>query len=111
MLHKKVNISLLWRLRRVNRAWKKNVGTTVEWAALEMVRIDSPGLLQYLAYRHELRPSLLERVEDELRALTVLLAEQLMSSQVRQRLPSLGHGRLEPAIGRRGRWSPAGRWA
>ena len=37
ILHERVNVSLLWRLRRVNRAWREKVGTTVEWAALEMV--------------------------------------------------------------------------
>ena len=106
LLHRRVNISLLWRLRRVNRAWKKNVGTTVEWAALEMVRIDSLGLLQYLAVRHELRPSLRERVEDELRALTVLLTEQWVSYRDRPEIARSWAGRLEPAIGRSGSWLP-----
>ena len=78
LLHKRVNISLLWRLRRVNRAWKREVGTTIEWAALEMVRVDSPGLLRYLAVRHEPLPSLRERVEGELRAFAILLAESWM---------------------------------
>ena len=47
-LHREVNVSLMWRLRRVSRAWKRSVGTTLEWAALEVVRVDSPGYVQYL---------------------------------------------------------------
>jgi hypothetical protein len=77
LLHRKVDVSLLWRLRRVNRAWKRNVATSLEWAALEIVRVDAPGYLQYLRDRHERRPSLQERVEDELRSLSVLLSECL----------------------------------
>ena len=41
LLHREVNVSLLWRLRRVSRAWKGSVGTTLEWAAFEVVRVDS----------------------------------------------------------------------
>jgi hypothetical protein len=84
LLHKRVNVSLLWRLRKVNRAWKKKVGTTLEWAALEFVRIDSPGFLRLLEKRGERRPSLRERVESELESLAMLFAENLsdFSSQV-----------------------------
>ena len=84
LLHKRVNVSLLWRLRKLNRAWKKKVGTTLEWAALEFVRIDSPGFLRLLEKRGEHRPSLRERVESELDSPVVLLAENLseFSSQV-----------------------------
>lgn len=78
LLHKRVNVSLLWRLRRVKRAWKRKVGTTVEWAALEMVRVDLPGFLRSLAARREPRPSLRERVKNELTAFSVLLAEHLV---------------------------------
>lgn len=85
LLHKKVNVSLLWRLRRVNRAWKNEVGKTIEWAALEMVRLDSPGYLLFLAERGERRPSMQERVEVELNALMVLLSECLESVVVRSR--------------------------
>ena len=67
----------LWRLRRVNRAWKRNVGSSLEWAALEMVRVDTPGLICYLRKTGELRPSLRERVESELTSLEALLCEQL----------------------------------
>lgn len=77
LLHKRVNVSLLWRLRRVSRAWKRNVGVSLEWAALEVVRIDAPGLIRYLEERRERRPPLRERVEDELRAIKVLLSEPL----------------------------------
>ena len=77
LLHKRVNVSLLWRLRKVNRAWKNKVGTTLEWVALEFVRIDSPGFLRLLEKRGERRPSLRERVEKELDSLDVILAEDL----------------------------------
>ena len=83
LLHRKVNISLLWRLRRVNHAWRKKVAGSLEWGALEIVRIDAPGLTRYLEERQERRPPLRERVEDELRAITVLISEDLaeLSSQ------------------------------
>ena len=77
LLHKRVNISSLWRLRRVSRAWRESVARSVEWAALEVVRVDSPGLNRYLEKRGERRPPLRERVEDELRFLSVLLSENL----------------------------------
>ena len=91
LLHKKVNVSLLWRLRKVNRAWKKKVGTSLEWAALEFVRVDSPGFLQLLEKRGERRPSLRERVESELDSLAVLFAENLsdFSSQVEMSLSTV----------------------
>lgn len=84
LLHERVNISLLWRLRRVNRAWREKVGNTLEWAALEFVRIDAPGFQRLLESCGERRPSLRERVESELGSFTVLLAESLskLSSQV-----------------------------
>lgn len=63
----------------MNRAWREKVGTTVEWAALEMVQVDSPGFLQFIADRCEPRPSLRERVECELESFTMLLAERLVS--------------------------------
>ena len=60
----------------MNKAWKRKVGTSLEWAALEIVRVDTPGLLRYLEERGECRPSLRERVESELNSLAVLLCEQ-----------------------------------
>ena len=78
LLHKKVNVTLMWRLRRVSRDWKRSVAQTLEWAALEVVRVDSPGYLRFLRERGERRPSLQERVEDELRSVTVLLSECLV---------------------------------
>jgi hypothetical protein len=75
-------VSLLWRLRRVNKAWKRSVGTSLEWAALEMVRVDSPGFLRYLQERRERRPSLLERVESERRSIAMLLAERLVGDSI-----------------------------
>ena len=61
LLHQRVNVSLLWRLRWVNRVWREKVNTTVEWAALGVVRVDSPGFLQLISERCERRPSLRER--------------------------------------------------
>lgn len=105
LLHRGVNISLLWRLRRVNRAWKEKVATTKEWAALEMVRVDSPGFLLYIAARREPRPSLRERVENELSALSILLAEDLVSFTGRSESVQLVADRLEPVRGGRRRVS------
>lgn len=79
LLHRRVNVSLLWRLRRVNRAWKRSVGVSLHWAALEIVRVDTPGLTRYLTEQGERRPSLRERVEGEMKSVTVLLAEDLAS--------------------------------
>ena len=76
-LHEGVNISLLRRLRRVSHAWRKGVGETREWAALEMARLDSPGLIRYLAAHCEVLPPLRDRVESELRAISFLLTECL----------------------------------
>ena len=78
LLHKKVNVSLMWRLRRVSRDWRRGVALTLEWAALEVVRIDSPGYIRFLKEHGERRPSLQERVEDELQSITVLLSESLV---------------------------------
>lgn len=77
LLHQRVNISLLWRLRRVNKAWRGKVGTSLEWTALEMVRVDAPGLARYLAQKGERRPSLRERVESEIKSFVMLLDERL----------------------------------
>lgn len=62
----------------MNNAWRRKVGTTMEWSALKMVRVDLSGYLQFLVARHELRPLLCERVEDELFAVSVLLAKHLV---------------------------------
>ena len=78
LLHRKVNVSLLWRLQRVNMTWRGKIGTTLEWSALEMVRLDSPGYLRVLASRRVPRPSLRERVESERAAFLVLLGERLV---------------------------------
>lgn len=61
----------------MSKAWKESVGTTLEWTALEVVRVDTPGYIQYLRGRGERRASLRERVEDESRAITRLLSERL----------------------------------
>ena len=103
LLHKRVNVSLLWRLRRVNRVWREKVGTTVEWAALEMVRLDSPGYLRYFADRSERQPSLHERVESELSAFTILLSEHLLSFASRSEMVLPRTDRLRAVEGERGR--------
>ena len=108
LLHKRVNVSLLWRLRRVSRSWKEKVGTTVEWAALEMVRVDSPGYLQYLSARHESRPPLRERVEDELAALSVLLAEHLVDYADQTESSWSGTGSLSSIESGKDRFSAGG---
>lgn len=77
LLHQRVNVSLLWRLRRVSRAWKESVARSLEWSALEIVRIDTPGFVRYLEQHCERRPSLRERVEDELKSISELLKEHL----------------------------------
>ena len=79
LLHQRVNVSLLWHLRRVNRAWNRSVGGSLHWAALEIVRVDTPGLMRYLSEHCERRPSLRERVKGEIQSITVLLAENLAS--------------------------------
>ena len=56
------------------------MSNSLEWAALEMVRVDSPGFLRYLRERRERRPSLQERVESERKLIAVLLAENLVES-------------------------------
>ena len=77
VLHNIVNISLLWRLRRVNHAWKESVARLVEWTALEVVRVDTTGMIRYLEERRECLPPLRERVEDELRSISMLLSDTL----------------------------------
>lgn len=99
-LHREVNISLLWRRRRVSKAWKESVGTTLEWTALEVVRVDTPGYIQYLRGRGERRASLRERVKDELRAITRLLSERLedyvlRSERIRVTQGGFGEGRRD----------------
>ena len=54
------------------------------------MRVDTPGLIRYLEKRGERRPSLRERVENELNSLAVLLCEQ-PSDFVFQLLPSAGN--------------------
>ena len=89
LLHQRVNVSLLWRLRRVNKAWKGRVGSSLEWAALEMVRVDSPGFMHYLAKNGENRPSLRDRVESEARSFELLLCERLSDFSAAPRLSLL----------------------
>ena len=64
LLRQRVNVSL-WHLRRVNYAWKRSVGESLQWSALEIVWVDSPGFMRYLREHGERRPSLRERVESE----------------------------------------------
>lgn len=95
LMHQRVNISLLRRLRRVNKAWKRKVGDSLEWAALDIVKVDTPGLIRYLKKTGELRPSLRERVESELDSLAVLLCEHLSDFASSPKLSSLDAGRIE----------------
>lgn len=46
------SISLLRRLRGLNRAWRDYLGTTLEWTALEFTRMDTPGYARFIA-RHQ----------------------------------------------------------
>ena len=110
LMHKRVNVSLLWRLRRVNRAWRERVGSSVEWAALEVVRLNSPGYLRLLAERGERRPSMQERVEGEIRMLTILLSERLESFIIQsEELQSREVRRESTQVDRRQHWTKT--WA
>ena len=40
-------ISLILRLRRVNKHWRDLISTTVEWVALEFTRLDASGYVHY----------------------------------------------------------------
>ena len=95
LMHQRVNVSLLWRLRRVNKAWKREVGDSLEWAALDIVRLDTPGLIRYLKRTSELRPSLRDRVESELKSLAVLLCEHLSDFVPSQESTSFEADRIE----------------
>ena len=66
----------------MNRAWRDCVGGTLEWAALDMVRVDTPGLHQYLLELAERCPSLQERVESELMSFRLILSEHLENFEV-----------------------------
>ena len=100
LLHQRVNISLLWRLRRVNRAWRVKVGTSLEWAALEMVRVDAPGLARYLKRKGEKYPTLRERVESEMRSFASLLGERLPDFSLQLASTSLKEeGSVEVVVG------------
>ena len=79
----------------MNRAWKEQVGSSLEWAALEMVKVDTPGLIRYLKETGELRPSLRERVESELNSFAVLLCEQLSEFDSSPGLSSLDANNAE----------------
>lgn len=71
------SISLLYRLRRVNRAWRDFVGTTIEWTALEVTRLDNPGYERFARKwrgSHK-RRTRFERYNIEIGNLNVLLSE------------------------------------
>ena len=82
LFHYRVNMSLLWRLRQVNRAWKDCVGGTLEWVALDIVQVDSPCLHLYLLKRGERCPSLRERVESEFMSFKLFFSERLENFEV-----------------------------
>lgn len=79
----------------MNRAWRRKVGTTLEWAALEMVQIDAPGLIRFLENRGERHPSLWERVESELNSFAMLLVERLSDFTSKMEGTQLDADRLE----------------
>ena len=83
--HQSLNISLLWRLRRVNRAWREGVGKTLEWATLDMVPVDTPNFVWYLSKHHERRPSLQDRVESKVKSFKLLFAERLADLENRSK--------------------------
>ena len=95
LLHQRVNVSLLWRLRRVNRAWKRSVGASLQWAALETVKVDTPGLMRYLREQGERRPSLRDQVEGEMKSIAVLLAENLVSYSTGYKLSARNWSKAE----------------
>ena len=68
---------------------------TLEWAALEMVRVDTSSFIRYLEDHCERRPLLRERVEGELESITILLTERLVdyltqSESVQSKTDGLG---------------------
>ena len=77
---------MLWRFIRVNRVWRKSVSTTLEWAALEMIQVDTPGFIRYLADHCERCPSLRKRVKNELYLIIVLLKELFVDFSTRSEL-------------------------
>lgn len=61
-----VSPSLLWRLRRVCRLWRRHIGDTFVWQALEIVRIDNQGYRRLVSRGEVQRLSLQERFEFEM---------------------------------------------
>jgi hypothetical protein len=71
------SISLMCRLRRVNRAWRDYIVTTVEWIALEFTKLDSRGYERF-AWRwrgFHRRRTRFERYNIEIGNLNVVLSE------------------------------------
>jgi hypothetical protein len=71
------SISLLYRLRRVNRRWRDFIGTTLEWTALEFTKLDNPGYQRFAwrwRGRHRYRTRY-ERYNIEIGNLRVVLDE------------------------------------
>jgi hypothetical protein len=68
-----------------------------------MVRVDSPGFLQFITERCERRPALRERVESELKFFAILLVERLGESTARSELGEPGSDRLGPVRSRESR--------
>lgn len=54
--------SLLWHFRRINRLWKSFVARTIEWQALEIVRVDHHSYLITVAETDVERRSLTTRL-------------------------------------------------
>jgi hypothetical protein len=71
------SILLLYRLRRVNKAWHDFVGTTIEWTALEFTKMDNPGYLRFARKwrgRHRYRTRF-KRYNIEIGNLNIVLLE------------------------------------
>ena len=71
--------SLLWRLRTVNRGWRKFVTTTLEWNALEVLRLDQSSYNCYVRRSGRRRASLTEQLRTEISNLRFLLSKDLSS--------------------------------
>lgn len=72
------SISLLYRLRRVNKTWMRLISGTVEWSALEFVKLDNTGYLQSIRRFGKPRLSRNTRLRAEIHCFRRLLHENLI---------------------------------
>lgn len=78
----------------MNCAWKNGVSTTLECTALDMVRVDTPGFVRYIAEHCECRPPLRDCVQSELESFKLLFIECLANFKIRSEAESREIGRL-----------------